>query len=141
MLFHHDGRLIMNFGRTPLLGNATHPRPEALPKLSANQIEALDAIEKLARATELEIETQPGDLHFINNLAVLHRREGFENGPSQHQQRHLVRMRLRDDELGWAIPEELQEEWSKAFDEDKGDKEWLVDPKIGGTVPLRAYPN
>jgi len=131
----------MNFGRTPLLGNDTHPRPEALPKLSAKQIEALDAVEKLARATELEIETQPGDLHFINNLAVLHRREAFENGPSLMQKRHLVRTRLRDDELGWAIPEELQEEWSKAFDEDKGDKEWPIDPKIGRPIPLRRYPN
>ena len=47
----------MNFGRTSLLGNATHPRSAGLPLLSARQLEALDAVEKIARATELEITT------------------------------------------------------------------------------------
>lgn len=104
-------------------------------------MEALDAIENLARATELEIETQPGDMHFINNMTVLHRREGFVNGPSATKTRHLVRMRLRDDEMGWSIPEALREEWAKAFDEDKGPKEWHIEPMPAGYFPLRSHPN
>ncbi len=132
---------MMNFGRTPLLGNNIHPRPDELPKLSSRQVEALDAVEKLARATELEITTRAGDLHFINNLAILHRREGFVNGASPQQKRHLVRMRLRDDELGWAIPGALEEEWAKAFDEKRGPKMWHVQPMPEGYFPLRCQIN
>jgi hypothetical protein len=132
---------MMNFGRTPLIGNATHPRSARLPQLSQRQLEALDAIESIARATELEIATQAGDLHFINNLAVLHRREGFVNGGSSQERRHLVRMRLRDDEMGWPIPKALQDEWARAFDGNKGTKMWHLEPMPTGFFPLRSQPN
>jgi hypothetical protein len=141
VLFHHEGKLIMNFGRTPLLGNATHPRPDSLPKLSSRQREALDAVESIARATELHIVTRPGDIHFINNLAVLHRREGFVNGTSSTERRHLVRMRLRDEEMGWAIPDELKAEWSRAFGNPQASKIWHLEPMPTGYFPLRKQPN
>lgn len=131
----------MNFGRTPLIGNETHRRPPHLPTLSPRQREALDAIEKTARATELELVTKAGDIHFINNLAVLHRREGFVNGDSVTERRHLVRMRLRDDELGWAIPKDLQREWSESFDETQKRKVWHLEPVPSGYFPLRKQPN
>lgn len=73
-------------------------------------------------------------------MAVLHRREGFVNGPSITQRRHLVRMRLRDDELGWAIPEPLLEEWVKVFD-NKGPRMWHLQPMPRGYFPLRSNPN
>ena len=130
----------MNFGRAPLTGNAAHPRPANLPALSAKQVEALDAIENIARATELEIATQAGDMHFVNNLAILHRREGFVNGVASQERRHLVRMRLRDDELGWAIPSQLQHEWGTAFRKE-GNKVWHIEPMPDGFFPLRSHPN
>lgn len=130
----------MNFGRTPLIGNPTHPRPDHLPSLSSRQVMALNAVEKVARATELEIVTKAGDIHFINNLAILHRREGFVNGASANERRHLVRMRVRDDELGWAIPEDLRDEWSEAF-ETKKSKVWHLEPMPSGYFPLRKQPN
>ena len=132
---------MMNFGRTALLGNATHPRPASLPSLSARQLEALDAVEKIARATELEISTQAGDIHFINNLAILHRRDGFSDGGSAMQRRHLVRMRLRDAEMGWPIPEELKDEWSSAFDDTTEPRMWHLEPMPSGYFPLRKQPN
>ena len=141
VLFNHQGRLMMNFGRTPLIGSMAHPRSSNLPTLSPRQQEALDAIEEIARATELELVTKAGDIHFINNLAVLHRREGFVNGNSATERRHLVRMRLRDDELGWPIPEELKREWSKAFGETKKSKVWHIEPMPSGYFPLRKQPN
>jgi hypothetical protein len=133
--------MIINFGRTALMGSPSHPRPEHLPTLSARQIEALDAIESIARGTQVELKTQPGDIHFINNLAVMHRREGFVNGGEPGQKRHLVRMRLRDDHLGWSIPSELAEEWSKAFDDNGIDRIWHPEPMPEGYFPLRSYPN
>ncbi|KAK7226185.1 hypothetical protein V2G26_014188 [Clonostachys chloroleuca] len=104
-------------------------------------MEALDAVEELAKSFQLEIVTRAGDIHFINNLAILHRREGFQNGTSSGEKRHLVRMRLRDDELAWALPEELQEEWSSAFGDTKTSKVWHLEPMPDGYFPLRSQAN
>lgn len=140
-MFFHDEKLIMNFGRTPLLGSVDHPRKPELPTLTARQMEALDAIETVARATEFEFATKPGDMHFINNMAVLHRREGFVDGGGPAEKRHLVRMRLRSSERGWAIPESLQREWSDAFDSEAAERVWHLEPMPEGFFPLRMYPN
>ncbi len=140
MVFFHESKLIMNFGRTALVGNATHPRPGHLPAITARQLEALDAIETIARATQLEIQTRAGDMHFINNLAVLHRRESFTDGTGAGEKRHLVRMRLRNSTLGWDIPAELKREWCEAF-ETKAPRAWHVDPMPEAYFPLRKYPN
>ena len=130
----------MNFGRAPLLGNEAHPRPKHLPSVTRRQLEALDAIEAIARATQLEIQTQAGDIHFINNLSVLHRRDGFVNGQLPTEKRQLVRMRLRSAEHGWPIPAELQDEWHEAFRAD-GIRLWHVEPMPAYYFPLRDQPN
>ena len=122
------------------MGNDAHPRPTQLPSLSAQQLEALDAIEVIARATEMKIQTLPGDMHYINNLAILHRRDAFVNGDEPTAKRHLVRMRLRNESLGWTIPDELKEEWADAFSE-KGDQVWHLEPMPDGFFPLRLYTN
>ncbi|KAI1374137.1 Clavaminate synthase-like protein [Hypoxylon crocopeplum] len=140
LLFYHKSRLVMNFGRTPLLGNAVHPRPEHFPKLNDRQREALDVVEAIAQAVQLEIKTQAGDMHFINNLAILHRREGFVDGESAQQKRHLVRMRLRSTQLGWDIPDDLKQEWHNAFDTDTY-QTWHLEPMPGDVFPLRKYTN
>ncbi|CAK7219574.1 hypothetical protein SCUCBS95973_003861 [Sporothrix curviconia] len=140
IVFHKDNKVMMNFGRTPLLGNSIHPRPKNLPTVSARQIEALDAIEAIAQATQLEIATQAGDMHFINNLAVLHRRESFQDGAAVVEKRHLVRMRLRSSDLGWKLPQELQGEWDLDFDEEHR-RVWHIEPMPESFFPLRKYPN
>lgn len=131
----------MNFGRAALLGSAIHPRPARLPSLTPRQIEALGAIEAIAQAAQLEFQTQAGDMHFINNLAVLHRREGFVDGQSAMEKRHLVRMRLRDSQRGWKIPEPLRGEWHDAFENQDTDKVWHLEPMPDAFFPLRKYPN
>ncbi|KAI0101662.1 hypothetical protein GGR51DRAFT_550964 [Nemania sp. FL0031] len=140
LLFYHESKLIMNFGRTPLLGSATHPRPEHLPQLNDRQREALDLVEAIARALQMEIKTRSGDMHFINNFTILHRREGFVDGASADEKRHLVRMRLRSSTQGWSIPESLHQEWTDAFAEG-GPKTWHLEPMPGDAFPLRKYTN
>ncbi|CAK7198766.1 hypothetical protein SEUCBS139899_001430 [Sporothrix eucalyptigena] len=140
IIFNEDSKVMMNFGRTPLLGNAIHPRPKNLPKVSSRQVEALDAIEAIAKATQLEITTQAGDMHFVNNLAVLHRRESFQDGSAPMEKRHLVRMRLRSSQLGWKLPQELQGEWDNDFDEEHP-RVWHIEPMPESFFPLRKYPN
>ncbi|KAI0974524.1 hypothetical protein F4678DRAFT_470516 [Xylaria arbuscula] len=140
LLFYHESKLIMNFSRTPLLGSATHPRPGHLPQLNDRQCEALDLVEAIARAIQLEIKTRSGDMHFINNFTILHRREGFVDGASPDEKRHLVRMRLRSSTMGWSIPESLHQEWTDAFAEN-GPKTWHLEPMPGDAFPLRKYTN
>ncbi|OAQ97141.1 hypothetical protein LLEC1_00746 [Akanthomyces lecanii] len=140
VLQHYKGQMIINFSRTALMGSASHPRSPSLPQLTPIQVEALDAIEAIAKATQLEMKTIAGDMHFINNFAVLHRREGFVDGAQASEKRHLVRMRLRDDELGWAVPEELQPEWTQAFRE-VGSKVWHLVPMPEGFFLLRGQVN
>ncbi|CAK7208173.1 hypothetical protein SBRCBS47491_000002 [Sporothrix bragantina] len=140
IFFNEDNKVMINFGRTPLLGNSIHPRPKNLPTVSARQVEALDAIETIAKATQLEIPTQAGDMHFINNLAVLHRRESFQDGAAVVEKRHLVRMRLRNSQLGWKLPQELQGEWELGFDEEHR-RVWHIEPMPEAFFPLRKYPN
>ncbi|EOO02443.1 putative taurine catabolism dioxygenase protein [Phaeoacremonium minimum UCRPA7] len=135
-----DSRLVMNFGRAALLGSVNHPRKPTLPVLTEKQREALDAVEAAARATELHIATRAGDMHFINNLAVLHRREGFVDGESAMEKRHLVRLRCRSTERGWRIPVPLQREWFDAF-EREWDRIWHLEPMPDAFFPLRKYPN
>lgn len=130
----------MNFGRAALLGSANHPRKANLPVLTEKQREALDAVEAAARATELHIATRAGDMHFINNLAVLHRREGFVDGEGTAEKRHLVRLRCRSTERGWQIPVPLQREWFDAFDRE-WDRIWHLEPMPDAFFPLRKYPN
>lgn len=141
VLFYENSQLVMNFGRTALMGSAAYPRPAHLPTLTAAQVEALDAIEAIAKATQMEIQTRGGDMHFINNLAVLHRREGFVDGESTKEKRHLVRMRLRDSKSGWSIPETLKSEWEDAFGSQNGPKVWHLEPMPDSFFPLRKYPN
>lgn len=131
---------MINFGRVPLMGNPVHPRSKDLPAVTTRQTEALDAVETIAKAAQLEISTRAGDMHFINNLAILHRREGFVNGEAPRERRHLVRMRLRDDELGWNLPADLRREWSAAFEE-AGPRVWHVEPMPEGFFPLRSQAN
>lgn len=52
----------------------------------------------------------------------------------------MVRMRLRDDEMGWAVPKELQSEWTAAFGA-AGSKVWHVEPMPEGFFPLRDQVN
>lgn len=132
---------MMNFARTPLMGNEVHPRDKDLPTLSQAQVEALDEVEKIARRLELKIKTQAGDIHFINNFTVLHRRDGFSDGAAEQDKRHLVRMRLRSSKLGWSIPNELKEDWDYAFGGYPRLERWNLDPMPHGFYPLQRWTN
>ncbi|TLD28697.1 hypothetical protein PspLS_03782 [Pyricularia sp. CBS 133598] len=143
-IFYHEGRLIVNFGRTPLIGSEAHPRDHKLPLPTDEQLKALDLVEEIAHRVELRIKTQPGDIHFINNMAVLHRRDAFANDGTQAQfgRRHLVRVRCRDSRRGWAIPKDLEAAWDNAFSIDvRRGESWNLEPKSELYFPLRKNPN
>ena len=153
VLFYHASHLIINYCPAALLGSAAQPRPSHLPSLTPQQREALEVVEAIARATELKITTRPGDLHFINNLAVLHRRDEFVDDEANDEanadatgvaktkgknKRHLVRMRIRNQELGSDLPDCLKGSWEEVFGEE-GERVWHLEPMPEGFFPLRKY--
>jgi len=138
VLYYYDSHLIINFARASLLGSVAHPRDPELPTLTPIQREALDAVEAIGVATQLEMATQPGDLHFINNLSIMHRREAFVDDEESGKKRHLVRLRLRDTEAAWSIPDELKDDFEAVYD-DNIERQYHLESMPEGFFPLRIH--
>jgi hypothetical protein len=66
------------------------------PRLSAEDIAALDCFDRLAEDPELrlDMEFRPGDMQFVHNHTVLHDRTAFEDWPEPERKRHLLRLWL-----------------------------------------------
>lgn len=55
---------------------------------------------------QLSISAERGDIILVNNLAVMHAREAFVDGaPGTAQQRHVMRLWLRNEQLAWPKPD------------------------------------
>lgn len=110
----HDGKLLtsMDPGR---LG--PHPTMDSgtvgIPGLSEHQKAALEAVMESAKRNELRVHLNTGDILFVNNWAVLHRRDPYSD--DEHTSRHLVRLWLRNNQMAWAIPQEMQVPWKAAY--------------------------
>jgi len=133
LLFHHDNNLITSFSRRLLVGHLPfEPRSAGIPGLTEAQAEALDAVHFIARKHEIKPRMERGDIRFINNMALLHRREAFENDKGAGSSRHLVRIWLHNDEgYCWNLPGPLRLAWARVF-EDEEDKSrgehWDLEP-------------
>ena len=88
-----DGRFSSYYIRTHI--NSAQ-RYEEVPRLTPQQIEAMDAIDTLANSEECHLSTmfQPGDLQFLNNHVILHSRTAFEDYDEEDRRRHLLRIWL-----------------------------------------------
>jgi hypothetical protein len=66
------------------------------PRLSAQDVEALDYFDRLAEDPELrlDMEFRPGDMQFVHNHTILHDRTAFEDWPEPQRKRHLLRLWL-----------------------------------------------
>ncbi|KAJ7811045.1 hypothetical protein B0H14DRAFT_2860993 [Mycena olivaceomarginata] len=69
--------------------------PANIPALTKEQHLALDALHFTAEAAALDIDLQPGDLEFFNNLSIFHARTASEDSPENT--RHLLRLWLRNE--------------------------------------------
>lgn len=130
LLYYHDGRIILNFAREPLLGLNGIRRAAGIPSLTEEQRRVLDVIEEIAKRNQIVLEAQRGDMLFINNHAVLHSREAFED--SQEAPRYLVRMWLKNPELAWKLPRALQAGNARIYEDNELGEQWnIVDtPRI-----------
>ncbi|KAJ4409470.1 hypothetical protein N0V85_004086 [Neurospora sp. IMI 360204] len=86
----------------------------SIPSLTTSHLQALETLSELATRHRLMLDTKPGDMLFINNWALIHARDSYKD-PKDGPGRHLVRLWLRDSEVGWDVPESMRVPWEAAF--------------------------
>jgi hypothetical protein len=66
------------------------------PRLTELQVRAISAIETLANqdSFHLDMSFEPGDLQWLKNAAILHKRTAYEDHDAPEQKRHLLRLWL-----------------------------------------------
>jgi hypothetical protein len=88
------GRLFTQHGRSYV--ESAQRLPE-VPRLTAQQVEALDLMDSLCASDEfrLDMDFRPGDIQFLNNRVVLHSRTDFVDHDDPARKRLLLRLWLR----------------------------------------------
>lgn len=117
----------MDYSRSRVLGVRGN-RPQDLPQASTEQLKALAAFELAAHESKLRLPMTTGDMIFINNFAIVHAREAFED--DETNERHIARLWLRDEQRAWSVPEPLRENHRKVFGGDETIPErWRLGPR------------
>ncbi|HRO59673.1 MAG TPA: TauD/TfdA family dioxygenase, partial [Burkholderiaceae bacterium] len=90
----HEGRLFIRYNRTFI---ESAQRFREVPRLTAQQVLALDLMDSLCNDPELYLDMsfEPGDMQFICNYTILHSRTDYEDWPEPERKRHLLRLWLR----------------------------------------------
>jgi hypothetical protein len=129
-----DNKLILSYSRRLLLGHLpTEPRTPGIPGLTEAQAEAIDALHFTAKRHEFKPRLMKGDLRYINNMGIMHRREAFEN--SADTERHLVRIWLNNETMCWKLPRDLRIAWARVFDDEEREEHWdIVPPRKDGKI-------
>ncbi|KAI0543509.1 hypothetical protein F4679DRAFT_590419 [Xylaria curta] len=130
LLFLEDGKAILNYSRRPLLGTHTRKTGDMVGNLTPDQALALMAVQDAATQACVCIPPTKGNMMFINNLGMLHARDKFRDD-SEHA-RHIARLWLRNPELAWNLPLELERGHQKTYGENGLGERWnLVPPTVG----------
>ncbi|KAJ4166222.1 hypothetical protein NW765_007449 [Fusarium oxysporum] len=132
VLTFHDGKLLASLdphrlGPHPSMTNSN------IPSLSEAQIHALQAVSKAASSVELQLKLETGDILFFNNLALFHRRDAYTD--DDNSSRHMVRLWLRNQKYGWAIPNGMLPPWESAYGENR-----KIKARHYPIVPMVEYP-
>jgi hypothetical protein len=93
-LFNRVGEVLFcRYNRTYI---ESAQRFDDVPRLSGQQVELLDLIDRLCADPQLclSMELQRGDMQFISNYTVLHSRTQYEDGPDPAKRRYLLRLWL-----------------------------------------------
>jgi hypothetical protein len=65
-----------------------------VPRLTAQQIEAIDLLAEIAEAFCYRMHFQPGDMQFLNNHVIYHARDAFADDAGAGRFRRLLRLWL-----------------------------------------------
>jgi hypothetical protein len=84
-----------------------------MPKVSAEQVHAMEVIENVAKRFSIKIDRRNGDIQYINNMSMMHARSAYGN--TERSSRHLLRMFLRDPKNMWIGPSTYEAKFNDAF--------------------------
>jgi hypothetical protein len=105
--------ILLRFSRYGITGWQKERNPN-LPAPTKSQLDAIDAVQFIAAANCIRIPLDKGDILFVNDMAVMHARDGFaEDG--QYLKRHFLKMLFRDPEKNWPVPESAKTAWLKMY--------------------------
>ena len=107
-IFNRMGRYLTCCGMDPDIRSAQ--RLPEVPRLTAAQHAALDAMQAAAGRLSLAMTLRPGDVQFVHNHTVLHARAAFEDHDEPERRRHLLRLWLSARQ-GRPLPGFLAERW------------------------------
>lgn len=105
VIFERDGKVFSQLIWAPFSAHPEYLTPE--------MERALHAVNNIARKISIKVDCQPGDIQLINNLAILHAREEFED--SDTQKRHYLRMGIRDRKQRWMAPAGYERQFDQAY--------------------------
>lgn len=129
LMKHYDNKLLTSVDPNRL---GPHPSSKAaiqgVPELTPEQRTALEALDKSATKNEILVPLKKGDILFLNNWAIMHRRESYEDGAITS--RHLLRLWIRNTKLGWAVPKEMAEPWEHSFERAGVKKVYSPEPPV-----------
>ena len=134
-IFHHHKRRLLTIHDRVFINAAQHR--DYVPRLTDQQIEALDLLDDLAGSEEfcLDYEWQQGDMNFAHNHQVLHARTDYEDYPELDRKRHLLRLWLSTND-GWELPPVFAEKFGSVA---QGQRRGGIHvPGMTPTVPLEA---
>jgi hypothetical protein len=83
-----------------------------VPRLSAEQLEAIDMLAALGDELALSMELRAGDLQLLNNHVTYHSRTGYEDWPEPERRRLLYRLWLSTP-VSRALPAGYEVLWDK----------------------------
>ncbi|KAI1849909.1 hypothetical protein JX265_013496 [Neoarthrinium moseri] len=111
LLEYHEGNLMVSMDPARIGPHASSKG--FIPPLTLEQEMALAVVQEVANKHQLRLDQQAGDLVYLNNWGLLHAREAYQDGESSS--RHLIRLWLRNEALGWSIPASMQDPWDCSF--------------------------
>jgi Taurine catabolism dioxygenase TauD, TfdA family len=126
LLYYQDGKILLNFSAALIKRHYRSVQVRKIPLLRKDQADALEAVFEVASKHRLKMNLQPGDLQFINNLAILHSREKFEDDPTS--KRHLIRLWLANEDTRWVLPPALELIRQEIFYNEELEENWEILP-------------
>jgi hypothetical protein len=82
-----------------------------------------------------------GDIRFVNNMAVMHRRDKYQDDLDRGEdgRRYLLRLWLHNPEKCWPLPPILKVAWERVFADKEREERWdiLVTEEGSGKLMLK----
>lgn len=109
MFSRADGRLFGQYNRSYVI---SAQRFADVPRLTPQQMEALDLMDEVTQDRKLVVEMDfgPGDMQFVSNYTVLHSRTEYEDFAEKERRRYLLRLWLHTG-LVAPLPPGIEERW------------------------------